>query len=329
MATPGTETKAPTDSAADRPSHDLCVIVVSHESRRWLGPALGSLFEHAGEIDLDVVVADNGNDGSAEYVEEAFAGARAIRCENHGFAHANNRAALSADARYVLFLNPDTKVLDGTLADLLAYLDAHPEVGLAGCRQLDGEGRLCATARRFPSVGRALGEALGPERLPFAARLGESELDLSRYDGELDCDWTSGSFLLVRREALQGAGLLDERFFFYSEEVDLCLRIKQAGWAIRHLPRLTIAHYGGSTDSSPRMEAQMAYARSQYAAKHFGPLRRRAFVAAIGLRHLLRWAAFARRDPGRAAAHRRALMTLLGREAPPFGTPAAHAVEAA
>ncbi len=330
MTSPSADTRpVAKGSGASRPSHDLCAIVVSHEGRRWLGPALGSLFEHAGEIDLDVVVADNGSDDSARYVEESFERARAIRCENHGFAHANNRAAITADARYVLFLNPDTEVVDGTLANLVAYMDAHPEVGLAGCRQLDAEGRLCPTVRHFPSVGRALGEAIGPERLPLAARLGESVLDLSRYDAELDCDWTSGSFLLVRREALQAAGLLDERFFFYSEEVDLCLRIKQAGWQIRHLPRFTIVHHGGSTGSSPRMEAQMAYARGQYAAKHFGPLRRRAFVAAIGLRHLLRWAAFARgRDARRAAAHRRALMTLLGREQPPFGAPAAHAVEA-
>jgi GT2 family glycosyltransferase len=316
--------------AIPRPAYDLCAIVVSHEGKRWLGPALASLFEHAGEIALDVVVADNGSDGSAEYVEESFEQARAVRCENHGFAHANNRAALTADARYVLFLNPDTEVVDGTLADLVGYMDEHPEVGLAGCRQLDGEGRLCPTARRFPSVGRALGEAIGPERLPLlAARLGESELDLSRYDRELDCDWTSGSFLLVRREALRAVGLLDERFFFYSEEIDLCLRIKQSGWRIRHLPRFTIVHHGGSTDSSPRMEAQMAYARSQYAAKHFGTVRRRAFVAAIGLRHLLRWAVFSRpgADARRASAHRLALMTLLGREQPPFGPPAAQARE--
>jgi len=249
---------------------------------------------------------------------------------NLGFGHANNRGVMTCNSRYVLFLNPDTEVVDGTLADLVGYMDEHPEVGLAGCRQLDGEGRLCPSARRFPSVGRALGEAIGPERLPLlAARLGESELDLSRYDGELSCDWTSGSFLLVRREALQGAGLLDERFFFYSEEVDLCLRIRRSGWEVRHLPRFTIVHHGGSTESSPRMEAQMAYARSQYAAKHFGPLRRRAFVAAIGLRHLLRWAAFARRggDQRRAEAHRRALMTLLGREEPPFGPATTHAVE--
>ena len=270
------------------------MIVVSHKGKHWLGPALASLFEHAGELELDVVVADNGDDGSAEYVEASFEGARAIHCENHGFAHANNRAALSADARYVLFLNPDTEVVDGSLADLVAYMDEHPEVGLAGCRQLDGDGQLCPTVRRFPSVGRALGEAIGPERVPLGRRAwANRELDLARYERELDCDWTSGSFLLVRREALQSAGLLDERFFFYSEEVDLCLRIKQSGWVIRHLPRFTIVHHGGSTESSPRMEAQMAYARSQYAAKHFGRSAR-AFVAAIGLRHLLRWAAFAR-----------------------------------
>jgi N-acetylglucosaminyl-diphospho-decaprenol L-rhamnosyltransferase len=301
------------------PAHDLCAIVVSHEGKRWLGPALSTLYEHAGAIDLVVVVVDNGSDGSAEYVEQTFDRARAIRCANHGFAHANNRAAIDADARYVLFLNPDTEVVDGTLADLLAHMDDHPELGLAGCRQLDGDGRLCPTARRFPGVGRALGEALGPERLGFlAARLGESELDLSRYDEELPCDWTAGSFLLVRREALASAGLLDERFFFYSEEIDLCLRIKRAGWEVRHLPQLTIVHHGGSTESSPRMEAQMAYARSQYAAKHFGPLRRRAFVAAIGLRHLLRWLAFSSGNPSLAAAHRQALMTLLGRAEPPF-----------
>lgn len=321
-------TLAAAPATARRAAHDVCAIVVSHEGRPWLEPALLSLFAHAGPIDLDVVVVDNGSDGSAAYVEERFEGARAIRCANRGFAHANNRAALDADARYVLFLNPDTEVLEGELAELVAQMDAQPELGLVGCRQLDGEGRLCPTARRFPSVRRALGEALGPERLPrLAGRLGESELDPERYAEELPCDWTAGSFLLVRREALAATGLLDERFFFYSEEVDLCLRVKRSGWEIRHLPQMTIVHHGGSTEASPRMEAQMAYARSQYAAKHFGPVRRRAFVTAIGLRHLLRWTAFSRKRPDRATAHRLALLTLLGRADPPFGAPPPHAVE--
>jgi GT2 family glycosyltransferase len=321
MKAPVATDAEPAPTAVGSPAHDVCAIVVSHNGKRWLTPALTSLFERAGELDLDVVVVDNGSDGSAELVEDRFERARAIHCPNRGFAHANNRGLETADARYVLLLNPDTEIVDGTLAELVEYMDEHPEVGLAGCRQVDGEGRLWPTVRRFPSVGRALGEALGPERLPFnAAWLGESELDLSRYDGELTCDWTSGSFLLVRREALQSAGPLDERFFFYSEEVDFCLRVKRAGWEIRHVPKLTIAHYGGKTDASPRMEAQMAYARSQYAAKHFRRPRRAAFLAAIGLRHLLRWIAFSLAgEDRRAEAQRCALMTLLGLRPPPFG----------
>jgi N-acetylglucosaminyl-diphospho-decaprenol L-rhamnosyltransferase len=311
----------PTPRSA-QPRHDVCTIVVSHNSGDWLGPALSSLFGHAGGLELDVVVVDNGDDGSGREAAERFDGVRTIECANHGFAHANNRGAITADARYLLLLNPDVEVLVGELADLVAHMDAHPEIGIAGCRQVDGEGGLWPTARRFPGVARALGEAIGPERLGLGARLGETELDLARYDGELSCDWISGSFLLIRREALARTGLLDERFFFYSEEVDLCLRVKRAGWEVRHLPQFTIAHYGGSTEASPRMEAQMAYARSQYAAKHFGPLRRVAFVGLIGLRHLTRWVAFSvRGEPGRAAAHRRALLTLLGRVEPPFGPP--------
>jgi GT2 family glycosyltransferase len=304
--------------------HDVCAIVVSHDSKRWLAPALRSLAAHAGPLALDTVVVDNGDDGAGRWAEREFDGVRAIECANHGFAHANNRAALTAEARYVLFLNPDVEVVDGDLAALVDHMDRHPEIGIAGCRQVDEQGRLWPTARRFPGVGRALGEALGPERLPFAAaRLGETELDLSLYEEELACDWTSGSFMLVRREALERVGLLDERFFFYSEEVDLCRRVKQAGWEVHHLPGLTIVHYGGKTGASPRMEAQLAYARSQYARKHFAPGRRAAFLAAIGLRHLIRWIAFSLRrgDDDRALAHRRALLTLLGREAPPFGPP--------
>ncbi len=309
--------------------YDVCAVIVSHNSWSWLEPALSSLRAQAGALALDVVVVDNGDDGSAQRAAQHFEGVRAIRCANRGFAHANNRGLMSADARYLLLLNPDTEILAGTLADLVSELDEHPEVGLAGCRQVDEQGRLWPTARRFPSVGRAVGEAIGPERLSrLASRFGECELDLARYDREFSCDWTSGSFMLIRREALESAGLLDERFFFYSEEVDLCLRVKRAGWEIRHFPQVTIAHYGGKTDASPRMEAQLAFARSQYAAKHFNPPRRAAFLTAIAARHLLRWCVFSLRgEGGRAAAQRRALATLLGREAPPFGRPPQRAIE--
>src|SRR5438105_6919584 len=123
-------------STEDAAMHDVCAIVVSHNGKRWLDTALSSLYAHSGEVDLDVVVVDNGEDGSAEHVERHFPQARTLRCENRGFGHANNRGLEIADARYILFINPDTEVRQGTLADLVAELDRQPRVGLAGARQL-------------------------------------------------------------------------------------------------------------------------------------------------------------------------------------------------
>jgi N-acetylglucosaminyl-diphospho-decaprenol L-rhamnosyltransferase len=311
--------------------HDLAIIVVSTNEARWLPPCLTSVFEHAGPIELDVVVADNeSTDGTRELVERDYPQARVVTCPNRGFSHANNRGVMTADARYVLFLNPDTEVLEGTFAELVAALDARPDVGAIGVRQVTADGELFPTIRRAPNALRALGEALGSERFPFRATwLGERELDLELYAREVACDWTSGSFLLVRREALESAGYLDERFFIYAEETDLCRRIKQAGWEIRHLPLMTILHHADKAGINPKMEAQAVFARLQYARKNFSPVHRAAYVGALAARHLLR-AGFVGRDPQfsseRRAGSRRALRMLFRLDEPPFGPPPAQAV---
>jgi GT2 family glycosyltransferase len=135
--------------------------------------------------------------------------------------------------------------------------------------------------------------------------------------------------MLARREALLSAGLLDERFFIYSEEPDLCLRIKRAGWQVRHLPQMTIVHHAGKGGVRPRMVAQDAYTRKQYARKHFGAVHRGLYLSALGVRHLIR-AAGARAGDADGAARRegarRALRTLAGRAEPPFGVPPPTAV---
>ncbi|HET8606466.1 MAG TPA: glycosyltransferase family 2 protein [Gaiellaceae bacterium] len=304
--------------------HDLAVIVVSTNEARWLRACLRSVYRHAATLALDVVVADNeSTDGTRELVETEFPAARVVTCANRGFAHANNRAYQTCDARYALFLNPDTEVLAGSFDALVSALDERPSVGLVGVRQVTADGELSPTVRRFPNALRALGEALASERLPVhAGWLGERELRLERYRRELRCDWTSGSFMLARREALESAGLLDERFFIYSEEPDLCLRIVRAGWEVRHLPEMTILHHADKAGVSARMTAQDAYARVQYARKHFGAAHRAAYRGALTLRWLLRLAAPAPRRP----AARAALAILLGRAAPPFGPPPAQAV---
>jgi GT2 family glycosyltransferase len=299
---------------------DLAVILVSHHGARWLEPCLTSLLAHRGDCAVDVVVVNNAEDGSAKIVADEFPSVRLIRCDNRGFAHANNQGLLTCNARYVLFLNVDTEILEGTLEELVAALDARPTVGLAGVRQLDAGGAVAPTMRRFPSAARALGDALGSERMPVhPSWSGERILDRSLYESEQACDWTSGSFLVARMGVIDDVGPMDDRFFLYSEEPDLCLRAKQRGWDVRHLPVMTIRHHGGNARVSPALAAQDAYSRVQYARKHFSSAHRAAYCAALGLGYALRASV-----PGRSRSHRRqssraALRTLLGVGDPPFG----------
>jgi N-acetylglucosaminyl-diphospho-decaprenol L-rhamnosyltransferase len=299
--------------------NDVCVIIVSHNGKRWLDAALTTLFAGAGNIDLDVVVVDNGGDGAAAHVEERFPAVRAIRCENHGFGHANNVGLATADARYVLFLNPDTELLSGSLADLAAALDRRPEVGLAGVRQLDSSGTLAPSIRRFPSAANMLAEALGVERIPGARRIfGERELDPVPYSRETPCDWTSGSFMIARREALAQTGGFDESFFLFAEETDLCWRAKDAGWQVMHMPQLTIRHYEHDDGLSSRLEAQAAYARVQFARKHFRHVAE--YRWALALRYALRvgaYSALGERKRGQRQAAQAALATIRSGQ-PPF-----------
>jgi GT2 family glycosyltransferase len=310
---------------------DLAIVVVSTNEAHWLERCLSTAFDRAGGASLDVIVVDNSStDGTRELVESRFPQARVVSSPNRGFAHGNNRGLEQADARYLLLLNPDTEVIDGTFGELVQLLDARPQVGLVGVCQVTAAGALWPTIRRFPTATRALGNALFSERWPIhPAWAGERVLDPRDYELERECDWTSGSFMLVRREALLSAGLLDERSFIYSEEPDLCLRIQRAGWQIRHLPQMTIVHHAGKGGLRPQMVAQDAYARKQYARKYFGPAHRGLYLSALGLGHLVR-AAGARAASAEAAARRegarRALLTLAGRAEPPFGVPPATAV---
>jgi N-acetylglucosaminyl-diphospho-decaprenol L-rhamnosyltransferase len=283
--------------------HDLAIITVSTNESHWIRELLPTVIEHLGDISADVVVVDNDSrDGIADMIATEFPQARTVSSANHGFGHANNRAVMTCNARYVLFLNPDTEILDGTFAELVRLMDERPTVGLIGCRQIISEDMsLCLTGRYFPNALRALGDALFAERLPGHRPnwLGEREIDPRAYDREFGFDWTTGSFMLCRREALESAGYFDERFFMYSEETDLCRRIKTAGWEIRHLPQMTILHHVTKDGISPRVECLDAVTRVMYARKHFSPVHRAVYRGAVMLRHLRRMVYAGRGDVAR------------------------------
>jgi len=311
--------------------HDLAIVIVSTNEGHWLRRCLPTVFAAGAGVDLDVVVVENGStDGTGDLVRAEFPEARVVPCANHGFAHANNRALITVDARYVLFLNPDTEVVDGTFAALLHRLDELSDVGLAGCRQILPTGETDASMRRFPTPVRLLCESLGAERWPMRASwTGQRELRLERYGEEFELDWTVGAFMVARREALESAGWLDERFFLYSDDPDLGMRIKQAGWRVMHLPQMAIVHHAKKMGWNPRGYAQYALAYRQYLTKHLPPAQRRTALGALALGYGLRAAAFPvvrRAEPDAPRAMRAALRALLGRGEPPYEPPPPTAV---
>ena len=303
---------------------DLSVVVVTHNGRDLATLALRAARERLGPIRVEWLVVDSGStDGTPEAVEAAFPDIEVLRLANVGFAAGNNAVLRHARGRHVLLLNPDMEITTGTLAELVAAMDARPEVGASSVIQEWPEGGVQPTIRRFPSAGRQLSEALMLPRLPGLRAVQEEEQRMAAYDEEVSCDWLVGGFLLVRREAIEQVGGLDERFFLFSEEADWCLRLREGGWDIRHLPVMTATHHTGRS-ARPDLFAQNSFSKLLYARKHFGAPARLVFHFALVLRHAVRLALLAPQAVlrptlrSRASAERRALSVVLGLDAPPF-----------
>jgi GT2 family glycosyltransferase len=298
-------------------------VVVTYNGRAMALRTLESVRAATGDIVADWIVVDNGStDGTPEAIEAAHPEVEVRRRPNRGFAAGNNAGLVDARGRYVLLLNPDVEAHVGTLADVVALMDARPEVGAAGVVQRASSGEVFPSAWRFPSPARQWGEALAARRWPVMRQLQEADVDASNYAREHDVDWITGSFLVVRREVVEAVGPMDERFFLYNEETDWCLRIHQAGWAIRHLPQVEVVHHHGN-GIQPALTAHLAHSKRMYAEKHFSAAGQRGFLAALATRHAIRWAAFAllglsgrERWRTRATAERVGLRVVLGRHVP-------------
>jgi hypothetical protein len=306
---------------------DLTVVVVTHNGRELALATLRSAIENAGPIAIEWFVADNeSGDGTPEAIASELPDVTVFRCDNLGFAHGNNRVLEHARGRYVLLLNPDIEIERGTLAALVGALDERPEVGAASVVHRATAGHVLPSIRRFPSLTRSLAEALFAPRLPWLRKLQEHDTELDTYFEERPADWVCGAFLIARREAVADAGLLDERFFLYSEEVDWCLRIRRAGWEIRHLPVMEIVHHEGPV--TPARVAEQCHSRMLFARKHFGRGRALAIHAALAVKHALRLVLIAAPALLRPALRYRlrceayGLAVLVGAMEPPLSTAA-------
>lgn len=272
---------------AARPRVDVSVIIVNYNVREYLANALGSLRPALKGIRAETIVVDNAStDGSVAMLRQSFPRVRLIASpENLGFARANNLGLREARGRYLLFLNPDTVVQEDTVRVMRDHLDAHPDVGLAGCKILNPDGTFQLAARRsFPTPWVAASRLLGLSILfPQSRLFGRYNLTYLDPDATYDVDAVSGSFMFVRREAIEAVGGLDERFFMYGEDLDWCYRIGKAGWKVRYVHSTAIIHYKGeSTRRSSIDELGTFYRAMQlFVEKHYG--HRRALLATLRL----------------------------------------------
>jgi GT2 family glycosyltransferase len=241
---------------------DLSILIVTYNSRSLIDTLLKGLARQIDGLNAEVVLVDNAShDGTADAVAERHPWVHLIRsAQNLGFAAGNNLAARHAKGRVLLLLNPDALPARGSVARGLALMDSDPSVGLAGARLLADDGATQPSARMFPTL---MQEAIVLSGL--AARFPKS-----RWFGRLDrtwadpasaapVDWVPGAFALVRRDLFERLGGFDERFFLYYEEVDLCRRIRAAGYRVQYWPELRVHHIGGV---SARTVAGATVARS-------------------------------------------------------------------
>jgi GT2 family glycosyltransferase len=273
---------------------NLLIIIVNYRISELVIDCLDSLKDEVFAVEgcqVRVVVTDNDSgDDSILRLQTAIQSrgwshwASILPLErNGGFAFGNNaaiRPALESDALpdYIWLLNPDTIVRPGALTAMLAFLEAHPEIGIAGCRLEDPDGSPQRSAFRFPSV---LGELEGGMKLGLVSRLLERWVVAPpARDEPCPTDWVAGASMIIRRAVFEAIGLLDENYFMYFEEVDFCFRARRAGWPCWYVPSSRVVHLVGRSsgmtgrDSYRKRRPRYWFeARRYYFLKHLGRLR--------------------------------------------------------
>lgn len=269
---------------------DLSILIVNWNTRELLAGCLHSVYADVGDLALEVVVVDNASrDGSAEMVREQFPQVRLIaNHENVGFARANNQAVRESAGRYVVLLNSDTEVRPGAWAALVDFMDAHPEAGAAGPYLLNADGSLQPSCHPVLTSGREFWRLLFLDRIAPRAMYRMERWD-TRQPRQVEV--IKGACLVLRRTALDQVGLLDERYFMYTEEMDLCYRISQAGWLLYWVPQARVVHYGGAStcQMAEAMLLELYRSKVQFQRKFWGDGRARWFKALLYLAYGPRW----------------------------------------
>jgi GT2 family glycosyltransferase len=255
----------------------LSIIILCWNDLKVIGDCLRSIYATTHTTEFEIIVSDNGStDGSIEFIRTNYPDVHLIENgRNLRFARANNVGIRVSRGEYILILNPDTILHEGTIDKVIAIADKHPEAGGFGCRVLNSDGTYQACIRPFPSLR---SEWIAALRLGFLGHISEwfSPGIYVGWKGETErtIGWPAGCFILLRGDLLKQLGGFDEQFFYYHEDMDLCNRVWKAGYTVLYTPEATLTHLGGHSTSKRfpplgfALDGQVT--RYRYFYKHFG-----------------------------------------------------------
>jgi len=253
---------------------DISIVIVSYNTCDLLEDCLDSITQTAGNLDLEIIVVDNASsDGSLAMLSQKFPCVRCLANQtNVGFARANNQGAAVSRGPYLLLLNSDTRLLPGALQSMLELMQANPQVGLVGATLRNVDGTFQASYTPFPgllqeflvlsTLGRRLYGPYFPSHGPEDGRCAHLA----------DYNYVEGACMLIRREAYMLVGGLDEGYFMYSEDVDLCYALREKGWQVWFQPAAQVIHLGGGSSQHrrPEREADLYCSQVRFFQKHYG-----------------------------------------------------------
>ncbi len=225
---------------------DLSIAIVNYNTKAFLEECLQSLLRYPPSYDYEILVIDNASsDGSLDLVREKFPGVKLFpNPRNVGYAAAVNQAFRGSDSQFVLVLNPDVIVTEGSIDALLEYMKGHPKVGIAGAKLLNPDGSLQYSCRRFYTFKTLLYRRTFLGKI-FSGSPAVSEHLMADWDHAepRQVDWLLGACMMIRRSAVEEVGPADERFFLYFEDVDWCFRMKSRGWEVHYCPDSVMMHH--------------------------------------------------------------------------------------
>lgn len=260
----------------------VSIIIVSYNTCEMLRECLQSVFGSETGQEAEAIVVDNASrDGSVKMVREEFPQVLLVENSwNAGFAAGVNLGYTRATGKYVFLLNPDARLKPGAIERAVEFMERHPECGICGARLLNPQGGLEPSARRFPgTLNKFLIISGLSTRYPRSRFFGRADYLYRDHREVMEVDWVPGTFSAIRASLLEQLGFLDERFYLYYEETDLCLRAKRAGWKVYFIPGAEVVHEGGGSSKTRkdmdfdagaaqlvkfRMRSELLYFRKNY-----------------------------------------------------------------